>query len=557
MTEKCSKRPPIPVVVVGIILPKAGVHMAQSDLSQEQRDEALLRRFGYRQELQRKLGFLSNFAVAFSYISVSTGTFSLFYLGLAAAGPAFFWTWPIVAIGQFIVALNFAELSSHFPIAGSIYQWSKRLSGYSLSWFTGWVYFFAGVLTVTAVAYTIPIPLLAIFPGIPATILFMPNAVFIALVSIIIGTLINIAGVRLVSIINNIGVAAELIGMFGFALILLLFNNHQPLSFLFTGTHTSLQTASMQWTPGFGNTYGGAFLAGLFMSLFVIYGFDTAGTLGEETKNPQATAPRGVLWSIGLSFIAGLLFLGGTLLSIQNYPKIEGIAQGSNYLQALPTIIQDALGPFWGNVYLFVVLVAVCVCTLAIQSATIRLMFSMGRDGRLPFGKVWGSVNPTFHTPLWAGVAVAVLSLLPFLVSTAIGVIVTAATGLIYLSYFMNNVASLDARLKGWPRTKTPFSLGRWGIPVNVLALIYGGLMIINFLWFGGLRNVYTNPALNSVYTSWANIPVLNIIGNVPIFEFALIVLFVVGGIYWFGFKRRTVLASGEQMAEALADQAV
>src|SRR5207237_76374 len=128
---------------------------------------------------------------------------------------------------------------------------------------------------------------------------------------------------------------------------------------------------------------------------------------------------------------------------------------------------------------------------------------SMGRDGRLPFGNVWGTVNSTFRTPLWAGIAVAVLAALPFLVSTAIGVIVTSATGLIYLSYFMNNVASLSARLKGWPREKTPFSLGRWGIPVNILALIYGGLMLINFLWFGGLRNSYTNLTLNTVYTSW------------------------------------------------------
>src|SRR6185437_9425282 len=129
---------------------------------------------------------LSNFAVAFSYISVSTGTFSLFYLGILAGGPAFFWTWPIVAIGQFIVALNFAELSSHFPIAGSIYQWSKRLSGHSLGWFTGWIYFFAGILTITGVAFTIPVPLAAIFPQIPATILGLPSAVFIALVSIIV-----------------------------------------------------------------------------------------------------------------------------------------------------------------------------------------------------------------------------------------------------------------------------------------------------------------------------------------------------------------------------------
>src|SRR5713226_9266110 len=230
-------------LVVSSIYYKGGVlNMAQSNVSQEQQDEALLQKFGYKQELRRTLGFLSNFAVAFSYISVSTGTFALFFLGLAAGGPAFFWTWPIVATGQFIVALNFAELASHFPIAGSIYQWSKRLSGFTLGWFTGWVYFFAGVLTITAVAFTVPIPLLAIFTGIPATILGMPSSVFIALVSIVVGTIINIAGVRLVSIINNIGVVAEIIGMFLFALVLLIFFNHHPLCFLFTSSTVSPQS---------------------------------------------------------------------------------------------------------------------------------------------------------------------------------------------------------------------------------------------------------------------------------------------------------------------------
>src|SRR5438270_8728707 len=328
--------------------------MAETRLSQQEQDEALLQKFGYKQELRRTLGFLSNFAVAFSYISVSTGTFSLFYLGILAGGPAFFWTWFIVAIGQFIVALNFAELASHFPIAGSIYQWSKRLSGHTLGWFTGWIYFFAGILTITGVAFTIPIPLLGIFPGIPATILGLNSAVFIALVSIVIGTVINIAGVRLVSIINNIGVAAEIIGMFGFALVLLIFFNHQPLSFLFTGSTisaSSLGGPGAQWTPGLGDTYIGAFAAAMFMSLFVIYGFDTAGTLGEETKDPQRNAPRGVLWAIGLSAIAGILFLGGTILSINKLSDIETIASGANFTQTLPTIIQNALGTSWGNIY--------------------------------------------------------------------------------------------------------------------------------------------------------------------------------------------------------------
>jgi amino acid transporter len=77
------------------------------------RDEQDLARFGYKQELKRSLGVFSSFAVAFAYISPSTGIFALFVLGLTTVGGVFIWSWPIVAIGQLLVALGFAELSSH------------------------------------------------------------------------------------------------------------------------------------------------------------------------------------------------------------------------------------------------------------------------------------------------------------------------------------------------------------------------------------------------------------------------------------------------------------
>ena len=86
--------------------------------SGHERDAADLARFGYKQELKRGLGLFSSFAVAFSYISPSTGIFTLFALGLTTLGGVFIWTWPVVALGQFIVALNFAEISSHYPVAG-------------------------------------------------------------------------------------------------------------------------------------------------------------------------------------------------------------------------------------------------------------------------------------------------------------------------------------------------------------------------------------------------------------------------------------------------------
>ena len=84
--------------------PSPGLH------ADAERDAADLAKFGYKQELKRALGTFSSFAVAFSYISPSTGIFTLYALGLGFIGPAFFWTWPMVFFGQFLVALNFAEL---------------------------------------------------------------------------------------------------------------------------------------------------------------------------------------------------------------------------------------------------------------------------------------------------------------------------------------------------------------------------------------------------------------------------------------------------------------
>src|SRR6266700_4121431 len=126
-------------------------------------DAADLAKFGYKQELRRTLGTFSSFAVAFSYISPSTGIFALFFLGLTTIGGAFFWSWPLVAAGQFIVALTFAELSSHYPVAGSVFQWTKYLSGKTYSWFAGWIYLFAGVLTVASVCATLPYALIPAF----------------------------------------------------------------------------------------------------------------------------------------------------------------------------------------------------------------------------------------------------------------------------------------------------------------------------------------------------------------------------------------------------------
>ena len=74
---------------------------------QQRQDSEQLKQFGYGQELHRTMSMFSNFAVTFSYISVTTGIFALFAVGLGTGGPAFIWSWPIVFFGQLLVGLVF------------------------------------------------------------------------------------------------------------------------------------------------------------------------------------------------------------------------------------------------------------------------------------------------------------------------------------------------------------------------------------------------------------------------------------------------------------------
>jgi amino acid transporter len=130
------------------------------------------------------------------------------------------------------------------------------------------------------------------------------------------------------------------------------------------------------------------------------------------------------------------------------------------------------------------------VCCLAIETSTIRLCFGMARDDALPISPTLRKVNPKWHTPVGSCVAIGILAAVPFIQYAGVFILAIAATGMIYLSYLIANVALLRARLRGWPKSVAPFSLGRWGMTFNVLALAYGGSMLVNIAW----PRVATNP---------------------------------------------------------------
>jgi amino acid transporter len=509
---------------------------------QHARDAADLAKFGYQQELKRSLGLFSSFATAFSYISPSTGIFTLFFLALGTAGGLMFWTWPIVALGQLFVALNFAELSSHYPVAGSVFQWTKYLSGRTYAWFTGWIYLFAGVITVAAVCATLPLsligPLNSMFGWHLNNTLGSSDQRVIAIITLAVVTILNIYGVNLIAMINRTGVIFEILGMVVFAFVLALFHNHSGVGVIFKsgGAHVT----------------GGIFLVAMFMSLFVIYGFDTASTLAEETKDPRREAPKAVIGSLIGALIIGAIFLWGTLMAIPNLKETVGGAI-TNFTGP-QNIIEEVLSKGFSTVYLLVVSAAIFICCMSIMTSTVRLCFGMARDEQLPMSKSLARVSPRFQTPFWSCIAIAVLSAIPFLQFTGATIIAVAATAMIYLSYLLGNLAVLRARYKGWPRVSAPFKLGSWGKPVNVIAILWGAGMLVNFLWYTNSTDslrIISNPKPNQ---TGGLVHFGGFLNKIPLIELLLAVVVIVGAVYYFGFQRRkpfTPVIPPEEVTEA------
>jgi urea carboxylase system permease len=448
-------------------------------------DSGELAGFGYKQELDRSLGSFSSFAAGFSYISILTGVFELFGFGFLNAGPAVWWSWLIVFAGQMAVALCFAELAGQFPLAGSVYQWSKRIGTDFVSWMTGWILIIGSIVTVAAVAVAWQV----VLPQANSSFQFVggsadvgsyltpngaKNALILGAILVVFATFINMLGVKVMARLNNIGVIAELIGS-SVLVILLAFHFSRGPGVV---THTLGTGAGHSWG------YFGAFLIGGIMSAYVMYGFDTAGTLAEETNDPRRAAPPAILRALATAAFIGALLIIFALMAVKNiHDKNIG-------LLGLPYIVKQALGNTAGDIFLYDSALAIMVCTLAVCTACIRMLFSMARDGRLPGGSTIARVSGRAKVPIVPALLVGALSLALLAVNianqSAFATLTSVAIIMFYLPYLAVTGSMLAKRLRGeWPRPEHGpyFNLGRWGLPINIFAVVYGSVIAFEIAW--------------------------------------------------------------------------
>ncbi|MEU6174497.1 amino acid permease [Streptantibioticus parmotrematis] len=477
--------------------PAAASAAAPADASSS--DEERLRQLGYTQVLARRMSAFSNFAVSFTIISVLSGCLTLYGFGMGTGGPAMLiWGWVAVGLMTLIVGLAMAEVCSAYPTSAGLYFWAHRMapkrSAAAWAWFTGW-FNVLGQVAVTAGVDFGAASFLGAYLNLQFGFRVSPGrtiALFGAI--LLVHAVLNTFGVRIVAFLNDVSVwwhvlgVAVIVGALTFAP-----DHHQSASFVFThfvndtGWHSSLYVG----------------LLSLLVAQYTFTGYDASAHMTEETHDASTAGPRGIVRSIWISWIAGLVLLLGFTFAIQSYAGTLNSATGVPPAQ----ILLDAVGATGGKLLLLVVIGAQLFCGMASVTANSRMIYAFSRDGALPLSRLWHHINPRTRTPtnaVWLAACGALVLGLPYLInSTAYAAVTSIATIGLYIAYVIPTFLRLR---QGERFERGPWHLGRWSRPIGLVAV--GWVIVITILFMLPQTSPVTAGTFN-----YAPIAVLAVLG--------------------------------------------
>ena len=204
--------------------------------------------------------------------------------------------------------------------------------------------------------------------------------------------------------------------------------------------------------------------------------------MAEETPNAGKEIPRAMRLTIYVGGSAAMFVCLALILAVPDMPAVlAGKVQ-----DPVATTLIAALGVAGFKAMIVVVLVSFVSCLLSLQAAASRLLFAYSRDEMIVASAALRRLSPRTHVPATAllvtGAIPALMSLGGLWLKDAIATIISFAAAGIYVAFQILVLAALVARLRGW-RPAGAFRLGAWAMTVNVLALIYGIVAIVDMVW--------------------------------------------------------------------------
>lgn len=188
----------------------------------------------------------------------------------------------------------------------------------------------------------------------------------------------------------------------------------------------------------------------------------------------------------GLGFIMLITFLYtlGDLSTVLSPPS------GFAFVSAF----HNATGSNAATTGLSCIIVILEVCSaISILATASRQMFAFARDNALPFSRVFAYVHPRSQIPIWSilctTLVTSLLSLINIGSTAAFNAIASLAIASLFFTYILSIATFLGARFRPGGLPPARFSLGKFGLPINVFSVAYLSFAII-FTFFPTTKEV-------------------------------------------------------------------
>ena len=448
-------------------------------------DEQQLADLGYKQELARAWSGFTNFAISFTIISVLAGTFTTFAFAWQNGGPiAASIGWPVLCALVLMVAFSMAELTSRYPTAGGPYWWAYDLGGKGWSWMTGWFNIVGLVGIVSSVAYGAATFLNATLGLYAVDILgvnfadgehILSETWLLFFLILVVYTLVNIFGDRILALANNISVGWHVLGVAVIiALLVFVPDDHQSASFVFgertnnSGLHDGSTTNLGFWLL--------VLPIGFLLAMYTQTGYDASAHTAEETKGAAISAAQGVWRSVFFSALIGWLVLLAFLFAATDE---QAVSDAGGFVGSIFT---SALDTWAAKMVLIIATIGQIFCGAAGLTSASRTWYAFSRDRGMPGWALFRRVNAD-RVPFNAVMGVSVFSLIiaiPALFGeNNIPFAFFAITGICTVGLYLAYIIPIYLRLrKGDDFKPGPWNLGRRYKLVNTLAIVFVVLVV-------------------------------------------------------------------------------
>lgn len=224
-----------------------------------------------------------------------------------------------------------------------------------------------------------------------------------------------------------------------------------------------------------------AVMVGQVSTMFVVLGSDSVAHMSEEIEDAGTIVPRAMVWSYLLDapFTFGLLLT--YLFTIGNVQEALNDRTGFPFIY----VFRNATGSVAGATGLtIVVLLLLVMVTISSLASTSRQTWAFARDRGLPFSRWLSAVHPTWHVPVNAVTFTCVFSMVLSLINigstVAFNAMLSLSTVALMATYSICLYCIIHRRLCGEPLPSARWSLGTWGLPINIIGLVYSSW---SFFW--------------------------------------------------------------------------